>query len=80
VNPTMTTIGKPERATQDRVLDLFCGELGYAALGNWSERPGNSNLEEGLLAANLSHRGYSPEAISARNRNRGQESGSVGVR
>ncbi len=60
----MSTIGKPERATQDRVIALFGDQLGYDYLGNWSERAGNSNIEEGLLSANLTRRGYSPAAIS----------------
>lgn len=61
----MSTIGKPERATQDRVIALFVKELGYDYLGDWSARPGNSNIEEGLLSANLTRRGYSPAAISS---------------
>lgn len=60
----MTDIGKAERATQDRVIALFEGELGYDYLGNWSKRSTNSNIEEGLLTANLTKRGYSKEAIS----------------
>jgi type I restriction enzyme R subunit len=60
----MSDIGKPERATQDRIISLFQGELGYSYLGNWSERGGNSNIEEGLLSANLVRRGYSEAAIN----------------
>ena len=60
----MSDIGKPERATQNRVIALFRDQLGYAYLGNWSDRASNSNLEEGLLTANLAKRGYSPAAIS----------------
>ncbi len=60
----MNTIGKPERATQDRVIALFRDELGYDYLGNWSDRSGNSNIEEALLTANLMRRGYSMAAIS----------------
>lgn len=54
----MTAIGKPERATQDRVLRLFQHELGYTYLGDWSERADNSNIEEGRLRTNLLERGY----------------------
>jgi type I restriction enzyme, R subunit len=61
----MSNIGKTERATQDRVIALFRDELGYAYLGDWSDRPGNSNIEEGLLMANLTRRGYSSAAISS---------------
>lgn len=61
----MSDIGKPERATQSRVIDLFRDELGYRFLGDWSDRDGNSNIEEDLLTASLSRRGYSPAQISA---------------
>ena len=46
----MSDIGKPERATQNRVIALFRDELGYRYLGDWTDRDGNSNIEEGLLA------------------------------
>jgi len=59
----MSAIGKPERATQDRVIALFRDELGYGYLGDWSERS-NSNVEEEYLAANLKRRGYSAAHIS----------------
>ena len=58
-------IAKPESATQARVLQLFQNDLGYAYLGDWSDRPGNSNIETGLLTAYLSKAGYSPAQISA---------------
>jgi type I restriction enzyme R subunit len=61
----MSEIGKPERATQDRVIALFRDRLGYAYLGDWSDLPGNSNIDEELLRANLLRRGYSPAAIRA---------------
>ena len=61
----MNDIGKPERATQTRVIDLFRDELDYRFLGDWSDRDGNSNIEEDLLTASLSRRGYSPAQISA---------------
>ena len=61
----MTPIGKPERITQKRVIDLFHDELGYTYLGDWSDREGNSNIEEGLLSAYLKKRGYSLAQISA---------------
>ena len=60
----MSTIGKPERVTQNRVIALFRDELGYRYLGDWTDRPGNSNIEEDLLTAYLTKRGYSPEQIS----------------
>ena len=45
----MNFVGQPERATQNRVIKLFCDELGYTYLGDWSDRPGNSNIEEDHL-------------------------------
>jgi type I restriction enzyme R subunit len=58
------TIGKPERATQDRVIGLFCNELKYRYLGNWADQQGNSNVVESLLAAQLRKSGYSDLQIS----------------
>ncbi len=60
----MSDIGKPERVTQNRVIALFRDELGYRYLGDWSDRPGNSNIEEGLLKDYLTKCDYSPEQIS----------------
>ena len=45
----MSTIGKPERVTQDRVIALFRNELDYDYLGGWTDRDGNSNIEEKRL-------------------------------
>lgn len=61
----MSDIGKPERATQRRVIQLFTDQLGYRFLGDWTDRPSNSNIEESLLSAYLTRRGYSPAQISA---------------
>ncbi|HEX3696327.1 MAG TPA: HsdR family type I site-specific deoxyribonuclease [Polyangia bacterium] len=58
------TVGLPERATQSRVIDLFCDELGYRYLGDWSERAGNSNIEEATLTAWLAAQGNGPAQIS----------------
>ena len=60
----MTDIGKPERATQNRVVKLFCDELGYRYLGDWADRADNSNIEEGLLTEYLTSAGYTPPQIS----------------
>jgi type I restriction enzyme R subunit len=60
----MSTIGQPERATQDRIIALFRNELGYRYLGDWTDRPGNSNIEESLLSAWLTKSGYTPEQFS----------------
>jgi hypothetical protein len=51
----MNGIGEPERATQDRVIALFREELGCRFLGDWSDRPDNSNIEEHLLTAYLEY-------------------------
>ena len=58
-------IGKPERETQRRVIKLFCQELGYRFLGDWSDREDNSNIEEGYLVAYLANAGYSEAQVSA---------------
>jgi hypothetical protein len=50
-------VGKPERATQNR--------LNYRYLGDWTDRAGNSNIEEGLLNAWLTGCGYSIAQINA---------------
>jgi type I restriction enzyme R subunit len=60
----MNEIGKPERATQDRVVALFHEELGYRCLGDWTDRDGNSNIESGLLMENLTQRGYTAAQIA----------------
>ena len=60
----MNDIGKPERATQNRVVKLFCDELGYRYLGDWSDRADNSNIEEGLLTDYLTSAGYTRPQIS----------------
>ncbi|MEF8686745.1 UNVERIFIED_CONTAM: HsdR family type I site-specific deoxyribonuclease [Comamonas sp. A-3] len=60
----MNDIGKPERATQNRVVKLFCDELGYRYLGDWADRADNSNIEEGLLTEYLTSAGYSTAQIS----------------
>ena len=61
----MTAVGQPERVTQNRVVALFHDQLKYDYLGDWSDREGNSNIEESLLGAWLAKRGHSAEQISA---------------
>ena len=60
----MNDIGKPERATQDRVVALFHEEMDYRCLGDWTDRDNNSNIETGLLTENLAKRGYSDPQIA----------------
>jgi type I restriction enzyme R subunit len=61
----MSTVGQSERATQNRVIALFRDELHYRYLGDWTDRDGNSNIEEGLLTAYLTRSGYTTAQISA---------------
>ena len=61
----MSSIGQPERATQNRVIALFRDELDYHYVGDWNERDDNSNIEENLLSAWLTKRGYTPGQINA---------------
>ena len=60
----MSNIGKPERATQNRVIQLFRDELNYRYLGDWHERENNSNIEETLLSEHLTRSGYNAAQIS----------------
>ena len=59
----MNLIIKPERATQNRIITLFRNELKYRYLGDWRDRPNNSNIEEEILTDYLKSRGYSDEQI-----------------
>jgi type I restriction enzyme, R subunit len=61
----MSTVGQPERATQDRVAALFRDELGYRHVGDWADRSSNSNVEEKLLTAWLTKNGNSQAQISS---------------
>ena len=60
----MTHVGQSERVTQDRVITLFRDELGYRYLGDWTDRPDNSHIEEDLLAAYLHRCGYNQAQIN----------------
>lgn len=53
-------VGQIERYTQNRVIALFRDKLGYRYFGDWTDREANSNIEEGLLRAWLTDRGYPP--------------------
>jgi type I restriction enzyme R subunit len=59
----MSTVGQPERATQNRIVALFRYELGYRYLGDWTDRYGNSNIDDDLLRTWLTQGGYTPEQI-----------------
>ena len=58
------SVSQSERATQNRVITLFQNELGYHYLGDWTDRAGNSNIEEGLLTAWLARHGCKQGQIS----------------
>ena len=65
----MSTPLRPERVTQNRVVERITrpmaqGGLGYAYLGEWSNRVGNRCVELDLLRASLQKRGYSVAHIS----------------
>lgn len=60
----MSDVGKSERATQERIIALFRDELGYCFLGDWTDRAGNSNIDEKLLTDWLTKRGVTPPQIS----------------
>lgn len=53
----MSDVGQRERVTQNRVVQLFCKDLGYRYLGNWHSREGNRNIDNELLTPWLKQRG-----------------------
>jgi type I restriction enzyme R subunit len=57
-------IGQSERETQNRIIALFRDELHYTYLGDWRDRDDNTNIEQPLLAADLTRAGYSPAQIA----------------
>lgn len=60
----MSSVGTAERLTQNRIIALFRDELSYRYLGDWSDREGNSNIEETLLTEWLTARGCSSQQMS----------------
>ena len=60
----MGNVGDIERITQNRVVRLFKEKLGYTYLGNWEDRPNNSNIEEDLVTKYLTRKGYHPTLIN----------------
>lgn len=61
----MSNIGQAERVTQNRVIRLFTEVLGYRYLGDWTDRAGNSNIEEAVLTTYLNKAGYNQAQISS---------------
>ena len=60
----MPTVGQIERKTQQRVVKLFRERLGYAYLGDWTDREGNANIEPELLRGWLTRRGVNDSLIN----------------
>lgn len=54
----MTDIGARERATQRRIIRLFCDELGYEYLGDLSEGDNHNVIDGQLEHFLLSYQGY----------------------
>jgi len=44
----MSDIDKPKRTTQNRVIAPFHDQPHYPRVGDWTDRAGNSNIEESL--------------------------------
>ena len=65
MSPPLETnnIGQIERATQDRIVQLFVKRLGYSYLGDWEEYPTNSNVTEVYLKPYLQKCGYNDTLI-----------------
>ena len=59
----MSPVGETELRTRRRVVEFFQDALGYEVLGDWKERHGNRNVEEGLLRQWLSSRRVENEVI-----------------
>ena len=57
-----TDVGKPERASQNRVLQLF-QSMGYTYLGDWEEEVRTQPVEETMLKNHLLSQGYSEVLI-----------------
>lgn len=73
-----TAIGAKERVSQNRLIGLFKSVLKYTYLGNWEKRDGNSNIEESLLSAYLTRRGYTDKEIRSAIAKLKQTAGSLG--
>ena len=61
----MPGVGQIEKKTQERELALLSQRLGYTYLGDWIDRPANSNIEPERLKAWLATQGVS-DALAAR--------------
>jgi type I restriction enzyme R subunit len=59
----MIQIGEIERRTQNKIIQFFQNRLSYDYLGDWQDRPDNSNIEELYLHRFLKRQGYSENII-----------------
>lgn len=60
----MSAVGQVESRSQERVVGLFCEQLGYDYLGNWHYEERSSSIETALLTQNLRARGYDDNLIT----------------
>ena len=60
----MSNVGKIERETQKRVVNLFQSELGYDYLGDWNDRVGTRNIDDALARQFLKKHGYDDALIT----------------
>lgn len=60
----MSKVGLKERATQNRIVNLFQEVLQYRYLGSLEKEEENSNVNEALLTAYLTKKSYSASLIS----------------
>ena len=59
----MSKVGQKEILTQQSVIAFFKTVLGYAYLGHWKDREGNSNIEAALLSDWLKRQGHNDKII-----------------
>ena len=59
----MNSVGQQEYLTQRRVIAFFQSALGYNGLGDWKNRPNNSNIEAEFLTDWLESQGHSDQII-----------------
>ena len=59
----MSAVGQKEGDTQQRVVEFFRYALGYTYLGDWTNRPDNSNVEKEVLSNWLSRQGHNDKII-----------------
>ena len=59
----MSTVGQREARTQQRVVDFFTDALGYAYVGHWQDRVGNSNVEKELITDWLKRQGHGDQIV-----------------